>query len=543
MRRTLPVVSFLSLVMVLSTLLGSAEAAAAPNEGRGADTAASPQTGGGSEDVTRSPNQFFRPGRCPVALPPGYVDGKNVTCGFVTVGFTWKQGYSRARATALRLKITPIQVAVLVAKAAHNRGKAPVFYLAGGPGQGSLSVASQLLGTGESIDTLGADHDLVFIDQRGSGYSRPSLNCPEVDVIDLNLSGSSFNPVDRKAITACKTRLNAKGVNLAQFNVAEHLSDYVIAGAALGYRTASIYGVGYGADLGLQLSAQAGFLLKSALLESIDGPRANFILDSGVNYQVALNKLYADCAAATDCKARYGDLRTTVASVLKKVTANPPSVQVRDPLTGQDSTVVLSDQRLAEGLFTLIGSTNFIAYLPSALTRADRGSYVSLATLIAISDDSARSTTLSEGTFLSTICAREGSVGSPQQARRRAKNTDRIVKDVFLKRGFLQVYDRCDIWNVPQQRNFNRPVKSNVPTLLVAGRFDPIAPPRYAKQVLKGLSHGQLVVIDRGGRAPLPGADACGGLLTRSFFDHPQRRFDNPCVDQPVTFFVPATGV
>lgn len=483
------------------------------------------------QDVQRfGRSSLFKSAPCDVELPDGFVDGENVRCGFVPVGFTWAFSNGSVR-------FQPIEVAVLVADAEEPAELPPVFYLAGGPAQGSLSVAAQILGTGEGVDALGGNRDLVFIDQRGAGQSTPSLNCDEVDVIDFNLGGSDFEEADAAAIEQCRSRLKDSGINLRHFNQFDHLTDYFIVGLALGYSNAALYGVGYGADLALQLSDRFSSFVEAAILQSVDGPTANFILDSGVNYQTSLDKLYADCAADTSCSSEYGDVEATVDSLLATVTANPVTVDVTNPISGAPETIVIGPERLSEGLYSLIGSTSLIPFIPSAVTEADNGSYIGLATLISALDDSVRSVTLSEGAFLSTICAREGSVGSPEEARDRATGTDPIVQS-FLTRGFLQIYERCDTWNVRRERGFRQPVEHDVPTLLIAGRYDPVAPPRYAETVAEGLANAQLLVIDRAARGSLAGVDPCGGAVLTGFLADPTQVFDDPCIDQPVTFFV-----
>ena len=49
----------------------------------------------------------------------------------------------------------------------------PIFVLAGGPGQGAVSVVKVL---GDYLIKLRRERDIVFVDQRGTGESNP-LNC------------------------------------------------------------------------------------------------------------------------------------------------------------------------------------------------------------------------------------------------------------------------------------------------------------------------------------------------------------------------------
>ena len=55
----------------------------------------------------------------------------------------------------------------------RSAAKDPLFFLAGGPGQGAADIAR--MGR-ELLRRIGADRDLVFVDQRGTGKSNP-LEC------------------------------------------------------------------------------------------------------------------------------------------------------------------------------------------------------------------------------------------------------------------------------------------------------------------------------------------------------------------------------
>jgi pimeloyl-ACP methyl ester carboxylesterase len=58
-------------------------------------------------------------------------------------------------------------------------------------------------------------------------------------------------------------------------------------------------------------------------------------------------------------------------------------------------------------------------------------------------------------------------------------------------------------------------VKSNVPTLLISGEFDPVTPPSGGDEVLRGLSRGKHVVVRNNGH-PIGSADVCiSGMIAQ----------------------------
>ena len=80
----------------------------------------------------------------------------------------------------------------------------PVFWLEGGPG----AAATQAMGPVSQgyLHGLRPDHDLVFVDKRGTGKSNP-LNCDDIGETpaDLDAYFGKLFPIDR--IRACRERL------------------------------------------------------------------------------------------------------------------------------------------------------------------------------------------------------------------------------------------------------------------------------------------------------------------------------------------------
>ena len=60
----------------------------------------------------------------------------------------------------------------------------------------------------------------------------------------------------------------------------------------------------------------------------------------------------------------------------------------------------------------------------------------------------------------------------------------------------------CTLWNVPAMpRNFNEPVRSSTPVLMIEGSDDPATPPRDAQAELPYLTNAKLIVVQGAGHA------------------------------------------
>ena len=109
-----------------------------------------------------------------LSLAPCVVAGIEARCGSLTVPENRKTPGGRT----IRLNM------VVLPARGQKPAPDPIFYLAGGPGQGATSLAP----TGIVDLSLRDDRDLVFVDQRGTGGS---------NALDCELPGS---PADQAGI-------------------------------------------------------------------------------------------------------------------------------------------------------------------------------------------------------------------------------------------------------------------------------------------------------------------------------------------------------
>jgi len=86
-------------------------------------------------------------------------------------------------------------------------------------------MAILLFGRGGWFEPFLADHDFIMFDQRGTGYSEPTLDCPEIsdlayETLDQNLSADDSNRLNVEAAVKCHDRLAKQGVDLAAYTSA-----------------------------------------------------------------------------------------------------------------------------------------------------------------------------------------------------------------------------------------------------------------------------------------------------------------------------------
>ena len=78
---------------------------------------------------------------------------------------------------------------------------------------------------------------------------------------------------------------------------------------------------------------------------------------------------------------------------------------------------------------------------------------------------------------------------------------------------------------------FNAPVASEIPALVLAGSYDPITPPAATEQVAEALTDSTFILVDPAGHW-ITGYYPCIDLIEAAFLDHPTAELDTACVDE-----------
>ena len=139
----------------------------------------------------------------------------------------------------------------------------PVIYLEGGPGGSALTSVDDW-----SESSVRENNDLILLDQRGTGYSLPSLNCVEVE------EDESDDPL--VAEQACFDRFVDEGINLNAYNSVQSASDIADLMALLQdefeYSAFNLLGISYGTRLALTLMRDHPGSIRSVILDSVYPP-------------------------------------------------------------------------------------------------------------------------------------------------------------------------------------------------------------------------------------------------------------------------------
>jgi pimeloyl-ACP methyl ester carboxylesterase len=154
---------------------------------------------------------------CPFVLPNGLVDGDGITCGYLTAPLVHGQGGPET----VRLAVAKIR------SLATEPAAEPLVLLLGGPGQEVETILPAFASDAAlSYRSLLERRDVLLLEQRGVGYSEPSLACP-FDAVGGVAVSDPLAPSDDvfAAFAGCAAALRSSGINLEAFDSIQSAAD------------------------------------------------------------------------------------------------------------------------------------------------------------------------------------------------------------------------------------------------------------------------------------------------------------------------------
>lgn len=474
---------------------------------------------------------------CPFELVPKLqIEGKNISCGYLVVPEEHRLGGSK-----------PIRLAVAVLRSSNREAATavpPLVMLQGGPGGTSQNLLQLFAYEGFPMQKLLADCDIIMLDQRGVGYSQPSLYCTEIEDLSSNkiISTSDTTNSNRadnydQALLACRARLVKEGVNLSAYNSAESAADINALRLVLRYPAVDLYGVSYGTRLALTVMRDYPKAVHSVILDGTYLPQATEA-DLPGGAEAAFLELFRACAAEADCNKNYPNLRETFVKAFDKLDDEPASVNIKNPSTGEDEKVDVDGYWLVETIFNTLYSTELLPVLPSLIAATAEGKYDLLSYFLPYSFYDSRNSKysktgwrVSRGMYYSVQCTEEAPFTKVADIKAAAKGTLPEVRKVFVASG-LRLLSVCNRWNVTPARTIeNEPVTSPIPTLVLAGEFDPITPPSAGQEALKTLPHSFYVKFSGFGHSTITTSTTglCPTSVMAAFLKDPTTKPASDC--------------
>lgn len=458
-------------------------------------------------------------------------------CGYVSVPLR----HGKADSPRIRLAVVLIPAADQ-----SNRKPDPLFLAQGGPGGSTIGGFAQVLLADQAKRPV-LNRDLVLWDQRGTYFSQPRLQCRETTKLPANARPEQ----EREALAQCGKRLQAEAGDLSAFNSLENARDADAIRAALGYEKFNFYGVSYGTELGQFLMRERPQHLRAVILDAVVPLGFSLVTDVPVVKQRVMQQFSSACRESQACNLAYPGLGDRYLALLDKLDQSPVALpSPAAPLLGRARPAKLpanssanasvtpptepdtmSGRDLDGALYQSIYSREAVPLVPYIIERAEQGDYSFAINFVQLMQ--ASRSDMADGMYMAVVCSEYGD--TPDVALKFPGVIKRLA-DEAAEDG-KQILEVCRDWGIRLlDKSLLEPVRSDIPTLLLSGSFDPITPPAHAQRVAANLSRSQSVTFARGAHGQaflLP----CANQLISAFLDNPDARVQTACANEAAPVF------
>jgi len=487
--------------------------------------------GFGAGDMAR-----FDSGAC---WGPGTDDDVELRCGYLVV----PESRERPNGRVIEVAVTML----LPAGTPDDELPGPLVYLAGGPGYGSgladgwLAVWIDWYAAWEGNDS----RTLILVDQRGTGQSKPLLRCDD-EIAEpamrsyfgaaLPRSAAAHAAWWRQYLLECRAPFDSAGIDVTAYNTAENAADLSDLRRALGLAQWDVWGASYGTELALALLRIDETGMRSLILDSVSLYQRSevAVASAASSFDRALKQLVRDCYQDAACKSAYPLILADFSHRLVWLNAKPATLELA---SWPDVPYVLDGRRAANLLFNAMYFPDMIPLVPAMVTDFGLGTddqFTHFANFMLEAE------ALSPGSELMATSVECRSAPIGEAFERLHDEEGRYPSYVAL--WAADWYDIvCAGWGSKPATSAERgPVYSDVPALILAGRYDPITPPDWGRIVAGWLPNSTMLEFPNLTHG-IFSVDPCADRIAARFLDRPGADPVDGCFGalRPISFELP----
>lgn len=444
-------------------------------------------------------------------------------------------------------RVVRMPVVILEGSAGMNYGPYAVVLGGGGPGGGLGldSAEDAVYWENYRRDALGDAVNLVLMDQRGAGMSKPLLACPDSKISGEEYLSEALTLKDdirilRKESEECANQFADWGIDLSAYTTAASADDFEDLRRLLlqGGQRWDIIGMSYGTRLAFELLRRHPDGVGGVVMQGIDPPEASALRPYNPSAS-ALVKIADACNKDDFCRTNYGDLRINLESAASRLEQAPITVLA---LSNYGKvTVAVNSTRLADIIFSGMYDEVGVALIPCVVWELSGGQecrfvmngqeWSGLEWLASLYADITFEDGYADALLYAIACRERGKAQPDNNAKgypfalwsESNKHLDSICDDIWAKEGRTQ--------------EAQAPVATKNPILMLTGFFDPATPPEWADAAAARLPNARVY--------QLPGAHGgerqreCENGLTRQFIAAPFSEINDFCVRaaEPIPFY------
>lgn len=421
-------------------------------------------------------------------------------------------------------KLIGLHVALLKARSSNPKPDA-LFFIAGGPGQASTESFVQ---ESAAFDRIRSEHDVVLVDQRGTGGS-DRLDCP-APVFGADQGEAAVT----SAAAECLKHLAA---DPRFYTTTVAVQDLDEVRQVLGYPSVDLYGISYGTRVALQFLRAYPGSVRSVILDGVVPADLALGPEVSLDAQRALGLIFKRCDADAPCHKAFPDLTADFAGLQRSLTAHPASVTLRDPLSGAPRTETLTWDKVAGAVHLMSYQSETASLLPLLIHQAGAAHDYAPLMGTALIFSSEVEDSFAGGMAAAVLCT--------EDAPFLKLDGSKALQDTYLGAYTVDTLQKsCHAWpRGVTAPDFKQPVISAKPVLLLSGEDDPITPPANAERAARTLSNSLSLVVPGQGHGNV--FRGCVPRIAAEFIDTGSvKDLDTACVKdaKPFPFFVSFSG-
>lgn len=350
----------------------------------------------------------------------------------------------------------------------------PLVPLAGGPGGSAIQFYSAYAAAFEPIRRK---RDILLIDQRGTGESA-HMDCP----IDDDIVEGQYTEEETIAFTrACLDQLPH---DPRFFTTSVAVTDLEALREALGYPALNLLGTSYGSRVAQHFARRYPDSTRTIVIDGVVPPQLPLGPEIALEAQRAIDEIFARCAEDAACNQRFPEVDLDFAALRAALRDQPALVSLLDPVTGRPTEIRFGHNELAGAVRLLAYQPQSIAILPLVIHAAANGNLVPLAAQFQLTMTSLADA-LALGMHNSVMCTEDLPF-----LDRDAIDIEALETTFIGAMQLAALESICSIWpQGPIDDDFNEPLATDIPVLLLSGTADPITPPRYAEMALAEMTN------------------------------------------------------
>jgi pimeloyl-ACP methyl ester carboxylesterase len=428
-------------------------------------------------------------------------------CGHLSVPENWENKKGR------HFKLF---LAVLPAKQKSKRKADPLFFFSGGPGQAATETYPDMA---RAFSSINQERDIVLIDQRGTGQSNP-IRCDDHDPKALIKEPTPDDMA--KALKKCVA--SQKNKSLQYYTTTASIQDFNAVRKALGYDKINLYGISYGTRVAQSYMRRYKDHVRSVIIDGVIPQELMLGYDTSVHAPDRVKKwLLLRCKADTSCHKAFPKLGESLAAVEKMIRDTQPIVTIVHPRTHKTIRVKLTWSIWALS-FRLFGySSGMVSVLPLLIHNSHKTKDVRplVKWVLAQMEDLGRIISKLEN---SVLCAEDWPFLKKSGKIKQKSPTG--YGDIRLQ----SIGKLCSVWpHGTVKAAFKQPIKSDIPTLLLSGQYDPVTPPAFASRVAKHLTNQLHIIVPGEGHGAI--GHGCVPRLAKAFVkDASVAKLDATCI-------------